>query len=416
MKVELVMKLVTPCLLAAAMTISISSYAEISLSGFANMAGGITSGSDETLYGYDDTISFEHDSLFGVQANAILDDGLEAVVQIKSTGTENWEPVFEWAYVSYKVNDNIKFVLGRQRVPFYMYSDYVDVGYAYHWIRPPQSIYNLPFDSAEGLGVLFTNSVQDWDSTFHVLLARETSKIEIQGIDENMDQKNLMSVSWALVRDWLTLRASHTRSTLDLTIQGVDTLAAEWSLSEAELRALAEETNNANFNTIADRMASVPDRITFRDDEVSFTSLGAMIDYEPFLLAAEWTNLDLESGVYGSTDAFYLSAGFRVDPSVLIHLTYGENDDKSPDVNLDEIPQNVSSGIAPELDARVNALLTTTPLALGKSGGRSSYNTLGVRWDFHASAALKVEYTDFIDDVDSENDAKLFRFAISTVF
>ncbi len=41
---------------------------------------------------------------------------------------------------------------------------------------------------------------------------------------------------------------------------------------------------------------------------------------------------------------------------------------------------------------------------------------LGARYDFHDSAALKFEYTDFSDDNNSNNDAGLFRVALVTLF
>lgn len=38
----------------------------------------------------------------------------------------------EWLYLSYQFNPNLRINVGRQRMPLFLYSDYMDVGYAYH--------------------------------------------------------------------------------------------------------------------------------------------------------------------------------------------------------------------------------------------------------------------------------------------
>ena len=66
----------------------------------------------------------------------------------------------------------------------------------------------------------------------------------------------------------------------------------------------------------------------------------------------------------------------------------------------------------PSLDALIDPTNAFTDSQISES----NYVTLGLRWDFHDSAALKFEYTSYSDDLNSNNDAGLFRTALVTVF
>ena len=138
------------CLTSIALISALSStttYADIQISGFGSIVGGMTTSSDEQLYGFDDNFDFKEGSLFALQASSDLENGLGVTVQLQAKGADDWDPEFKWAYVSYDVSDDFRVLAGRQRLPFYMYSDFLDVSYAYAWIEPPEGVYNVLFDT-----------------------------------------------------------------------------------------------------------------------------------------------------------------------------------------------------------------------------------------------------------------------------
>jgi len=67
--------------------------------------------------------------------------------------------------LSYEINDSTQINAGKLRIPFYRYSDFLDVGYAYPWARPPQTVYNLVFSTFDGLSIVNNHTIGDWDST-----------------------------------------------------------------------------------------------------------------------------------------------------------------------------------------------------------------------------------------------------------
>jgi len=370
------------CLLLS--SISNIATAEVNLNGFASIVAGVTTASDEQLYGYDDNIDFKNDSLFALQASSDLENGLGVTAQIISRGNNDWDPKFEWAYVSYDANDNLRFLAGRQRAPFYMYSDFLDVSYAYPWITPPNGVYNLLFDSFDGLGMLYTSTLGEFDATTHVIYGKNNTEITLLGETIKPDFKDLTGLSISLNRDWLTLRGAYFQADMTMPFEFLQPLKDGWA--------------QAGF-------ADISNDVVAEGDKATFVELGLQIDYNNYLLNAEYTKLKLDHTAFGDQKSYYVMLGKRIN-EFLVHITYGKDDDSKSDFT-----QSVPFGVAPSLDF----LKATTQQIIASQKADEKYIIAGVRWDFHDSAALKFEYTSFNNKL-IDNDANLFRVALVTVF
>lgn len=382
---EIKMRKTLASIAVASAFISCSLHAEINLSGFASIVGGATTSSDESLYGYDDTFDFKEGSLFAIQASSDLENGFGVTVQLEAKGRDDWDPEFKWAYMSYDVNDNLRILAGRQRAPFYMYSDFLDVSYAYPWISPPRGVYDLIFDTFDGLGAIYTTQLGEFDATFHGIYGRNTDEISAFGETVSPEINNMTGLAATFNRDWLTLRASYFVSDVTLPFDDLNTLAAGWEA--------------AGFPDAADNTQ-------IEEDTGTFWELGFQMNFDNVIIIGEYTNLELEDTPLAEEESYYVMAGYQFDKT-LVHITYGV-DDNSINSYTDDIPY----GIAPGLDF----LKGTTEGFLATQVSEESYVTIGVRYEFHDSAALKFEYTDFSDDNNSSRDAGLFRAALVTVF
>ena len=127
--------------LALAGLFSTQAAAEIQWSGFANVGAGFTSGSNEELFGYTDDIGFKPDTLFALQGTSQISERLSATVQVIGRAENSFDLELEWGYLQYRLNENWTLNAGQLRLPTYTYSDSIDVGYTYHWVRPPASVY-----------------------------------------------------------------------------------------------------------------------------------------------------------------------------------------------------------------------------------------------------------------------------------
>ena len=360
-------------------------YADINFNGFASIVAGQTTSSNKLLYGYDDNIDFKNESLFALQASSDLENGLGVTAQIIARGANDWDPKFEWAYVSYDANDNLRFLAGRQRAPFYMYSDFLDVAYAYPWITPPNGVYNLLFDSFDGLGIIYTKQLGEFDTTSHFIFGKNNTEISALGETIKPNFQGLTGGAFTANREWLTLRAAYFQADMTMPFQFLEPLVNAWS--------------QVGFNDVSNNIKTFEDKATF-------VELGMQIDYNNYLVNAEYTKLVLDNTPFGDQKSYYVMVGKRVD-NLLFHITYGKDDDSKIDYT-----QNVPFGIAPTVDF----LKASTQQILASQKGDEKYFTVGLRWDFHDSAALKFEYTDFSDSLNNNNDASILRVALVTVF
>jgi hypothetical protein len=362
-----------------------SVQAEIVFNGFANIVGGQTVSSDETLYGFDDKFDFKNGSLFALQATSDLGDGLGVTAQIISRGNNEWSPEFEWAYVSYDATDELRFLVGRQRVPFYMYSDFLDVSYAYPWITPPEGVYSVPFDSFDGLGAIYSTSLGEFDTSFQLFYGGNNDDLAALN-DAPADFEDLMGLSVTINREWLTLRAGYIQTNMNIYT------------GDPNDNPLYSGWNAVGYPDVANNFV-------IEDDMADFIELGFQIDYENILLIGEYTSLTLENTPIADADSYYVMAGYRFD-TVMVHVTYGVDEDSKG---------SFTTGI-PSDSLPVAGLIAGTNAFTDSLTEESAYYTMGLRWDFHESAALKFEYTSYSDDLNGDNDAGLFRTAIVTVF
>lgn len=128
---------------------------DIRWNGFLNVVGGIAkedpfSPTDvDGLYS-DSTntteLSFDRETSAALQAVKPLDADTNVTVQLLSKGAvDNYGARMSWLYLSHSLSDTQSLRVGRLGLPLYYFSDFLNVGYAYHWISPPGIVY--PFDA-----------------------------------------------------------------------------------------------------------------------------------------------------------------------------------------------------------------------------------------------------------------------------
>ena len=385
---------------ALASVLAFSAQADINFSGFATVVGGKTSGDDQVFRGYDNEFDLSTGSLFAIQANSDLGDGLSATVQMMARGSDDWDPEFAWAYLSYDATEDWRLLFGRQRAPMYLYSDYLDVSYAYHWLRPPQAVYDAPFDTFDGIGSIYSTTVGDSFVTWHMIYGINDDK-ETPINDTVLDTKfsDIFGGSLTWNYDWLTLRAAYfqTDATFPLNEAPDTSAVSQIAAIQAGWAGLAA-TPFAAYAPIADEIGIV-------DDKITFAEFGVQIDYNDWVIVGEITKLDLSKTIFPDQDSWYLSVGKRMD-SVMLHATYGNNKDSSEYLVA---KYNVPSGVG------LDGLIVPTQFVQDSLDVDEDFYTIGVRWDFHPSVAFKAEFTNTEDDVLGK-DVKLFQIGLVSVF
>ncbi|PCK07157.1 MAG: hypothetical protein COA42_15695 [Alteromonadaceae bacterium] len=337
--------------------------ADISWSGFGSVVGGKTTNTsklasgasstyqvDPTLSGmrdaiYNDKLSFRPDTNFGLQLLANLSDGLAITAQLTSRGGNDFEMEAEWLYVSYSVTPQFIVNAGRQRMPLYLYSDYLDVGFAYHWLRAPIEVYGEGISVYEGISGLYNNYIGDWDYEIQAYVGAGHNETAVIGDTALIDAKGLIAT---ISNDWLKFRAS--------------AHGAEGWVDVSALPAPAQLMGEDN------------------PQDFLFKSVGLFIDPGSYFVGAEFTTLEFdEFAQSGSTGVTF---DFRESWMVTAGVRIGEF---TPHVTLSNRVITLSDHAVPALNDLEQSSETTI---------------VGLRYDFHPKAALKVEYTSAKDTSD----------------
>lgn len=305
--------------------------------------------------GTTNTLNLDEGSLFGLQTVFTVNDSTSATIQLVSRGTEleNWTPQVEWAFISHQFNTNFTGRAGKLRLPLFMLSDYLEVGYAQLGARVPQEVY----------GTVVATSFTGADAIYDIEL--EDSNIQLQGfagshhlssdktkfeVETKFDQIYGGVITWT--NDTVTLRSSYAQAKVSSS--------DNW------------KSGNAMMPTIANS--------TFEDDKAKFYGLGARYDGEQLFAMSELTRTKT-NGFYPDVDAAYLTLGYRIE-SVTPYITVSRMETQD-----NQIRSNAKNSASNPIDyagaAMQQALLDIE---------RTSYS-IGSRWDVYTNMALKADIT-----------------------
>lgn len=200
------------------------------------------------------------------------------------------------------MTDTLDLQGGRIRVPWYALSNYIDARQSYHWVRAPQSVYFLPFNSFDGLKLRYTSEVGNWNSILSVSLGRyqnDNYSDEASGItDSQFEAKNWFNVSWDLQHEDHRLFTSFSDAQVT------------WDI--AEITTALNSFSAAGFDSLANALA-------VQERSVNTYNIGYFYDNTEYMLQAEYTLFAL-GGFLSDQESMYLSAGYYFD-NLLVHAT-----------------------------------------------------------------------------------------------
>jgi len=336
-------------------------HAEVQINGFASIKAGMTLDSDDELYGYTNDLDFKNESLMALQVRSDLGEKLSVTAQLMGRGNNDFDIGFEWAFITYQLNDNTMINAGRLRGPFYKYSEYKDVGYAYDWSRVPRSVYGLGFDNIEGISVYRTDIIAGFDST---LIAMYGGYDGTTGLgDGQLD--GFVGASWELSRDWYNFRIAYYNADASLTFANQDANNLLGALNANGFAALAEE-------------------IDFDKDKGTFFGIGAGIDRENLVIVAEYNRTEVDNTLFANRENYFISVAYRLG-SITPYISHEwERHDSKPEIY--QPYQNLAS--TPLAPLYFGAVATVESQAK-----EADTLNIGLRYDFHSSAAFKLQYT-----------------------
>lgn len=282
-------------------------------------------------------VSFENDSVYGINIRTDVSDRVSGAAQLLATSTSsNFNVEAEWAYVSYKFTDTSSIRAGKLNLTTFLLSDYANVGFLFPWIRPPVEVYeNNPLKNFLGV---------EW---LHLTHIGQSAKLTTQ-----------VFVGSAQVEDnGFTFRAT---DGVGINFQ-LDT--AHYSLRIGGISPNIQlEQQDSTTGIVGD--------VVDLDDRGFMYTIGASVDWNNFILYSEAMTTDTEGqtqAIFPNQSGAYLTLGYQMG-KYLPHVTFGTADG---DNYTGALPAGIPA-------ARPPVTQDTT--------------TLGLRYELNESVALKFEY------------------------
>lgn len=358
----------------------------VQITGFGQMvAGTVTDGNTFPGTGYDGDWSFNEQSLFALQVRGDLNEQWSATAQLVARGREDFDPEFAWAYVSWRGDNGLSAKFGRQRLPLYRYSDFLEVGYAFPWVNVPHAVYNLEFNNFDGIGASYAFGTGSWFTTVSANYGRFEGDIALAGSRADAELSRLGGVAVETVYDdALTLRAGY--------------FQADVTINSAALNPLLTGLSAAGFGNLASRIA-------FNGDKGTFWSAGAEYNANNWVAIAEIISVEAGDTFLADRSEYYVTGGYRFG-KFLPTVTYGRRDNEAKFEIISALPA------IPQLAPLRAGVAQTVAL----EDIDATYWSYGLRWDVANSVALKGEFTQYESKTPSSTDADAIALGVVFTF
>lgn len=348
--------------------------------GFATL-GVVRSGTDNLGYRrditgegvHDDDWSLKLDTRLGLQGSVRLSAELDAIIQfiIKDKANNGIEESIEWAYLRYRLTQQVTARAGRLGIELFMLSDYRDLGFAYLWARPPIEFYApIAFDYLDGVDISYSAPLGVGTLRTSFFAGSSDAPVDYSDKDDKLLLNNIfgLMVGW----EWEHWRTQLTASSAELDDDIDDSLG---------LHDITNGLSAASLLWVDAELLS--EQLNDNDEGVSYYSLGISYEKNPWFIQSEVMYLDSGHSVLQSYFGRYISVGFRA-VDAMFYATIAKGNQTKPRTNIPVLPVALSpvlGGFRDDLQAFYDYNYIDQKTA-----------SVGVRWDIRYDLALKSQW------------------------
>jgi len=430
---------------------------DFSVYGFVNLGVYYKDQQYTTIESYEegDPTFFEEDTMLGLQISKPLSERTSATLQTIARGDNDFHVETSLAFISHALTENTDLRAGRLRIPFFYYSEFLDVGYAYNWVRPTADVYAIPFNDYDGIDLTHRFSMGNTDAQLQINSGRRHKEIDLFGDNYESELNRINGVSLTLFSGEFTHRIGYQQTEMNLDLQSSATAdlaaqaAAQAAVTQyataagqaaagqvllaggsqddanaaAQAAAFAASTSSeagalaagaaltsyeaegyrrvdvaqamARFvGTASGFSADVIDDFDLDEKLARYFNIASTYDNGDFSMVLEATYLNYDSGLLVDNFAWLGGMAYRFG-DLTLHATYSTSRDR------------VEKGAKGDLQK------------LLQLQGEDDSVTVGMRYDLDAATALKFEATHHDEETNrgvAGRSANLYRAALQLVF
>ena len=424
MRIDSIMRSAIAIIILAASTVHAES-GDLNIYGFMSVGVAALDNDSVALDDFESDANFKQDTVLGIQISKQVNDSTSVTGQLVSRGLDDFKTEAAWAYVSFDATESTTLRMGRLRVPFFYYSEFLEVGYAYNWVRLPNDVYGIPFSSFDGVDLVQNFSLGSMDGYVQINYGRQNNDFTLFQETYKADMKNLAGISLNLTQGDFGMRLGVQQTNMSLDTVTDPELAAAYSQlaiasatfdavpSEATGAALIGANNDVNEKSESLRRidqaqsaaaglvavnpaisADTLDDFNFEDKKANFYNAALTYDNGDFSFITESTFLMYETGLLVDNRAWLASMAQRFS-AVTIHLTYSTSKDILGDGEKGDLQEAL------------------------KLQGEDQSVMLGLRYDYDVNTAVKFEiqhHDELVNQGEDGDQAMLYSFAVDVIF
>ena len=273
------------------------------------------------------------DSLIGLQFSSAVSDVIDItlVLQADGSSSSNYNVAAEWAYATYKFNEDLSLRMGKYKASFYMVSDYQDVGYAYPWVRPPLEVYSTnPIKALSGLNLVYQSGIGNLTLLTELYVGSgnnsaqyipSTTDAAIGAPYFGLGDPSLKGQSI----DFETVNASG----INISLTG--------DVGSFRIGYFSTDVNAAAFN--------------ITEKPGTFLGVGFNLDWENVVIYSEYIQRDTDptlAGAFPDQNAYYVTLGYRIG-KFLPYVTYADLAKGKDDSPYAQLQSSVALGLRTEI-------------------------------------------------------------------
>jgi len=259
------------------------------------------------------------DSRLGLQFTGAINEYMDATAQLIARGRGGNDSIStDWAFVSLRANDVTQVRAGKLKLSSFLISDYIEVGYAYPWIRPPQEVYSLnPINTLVGADLLYTPTVG-------------STRLMIQPYFGSNRSSSYVSPA---LGDASPDVAAGDELAFSVSNLGGINIVANFDVMSLRIGYLSTEVDQTEFG--------------LEGEKAQFASAGMTMDWNNVVAYAEYATRDEDAALeaaFPDQDAYYVTLGYRMG-KFLPHVTYANVDYGNDESSLAVRQSSITGGL-----------------------------------------------------------------------
>lgn len=249
-------------------------------------------------------------SVLGIQADASLTEKLSVSGQARLAQDvyRDGQPqaTVQFLFAGYQLTDDTTIRAGRLRAPFYMNSEFMDVGFVRNTATNPLAVYGqAPFVNYNGVDMVINGEVGDYEYQIQPYMGTEEFEVRFNATqDGKMKANYLAGVNASIARDEWKARVGYTIGEMD------------------NLR----------------KHPMTPEMMDVDNDMGSFMTAGVQYDGDKIFFVSEVANRSIDDALMMSDlTGYYATLGYRVG-NAMPYVTYqGQSSaDKNKQMGFDD--------------------------------------------------------------------------------